>query len=581
MKADLLIIGGLIVDGSGTAPYKGDVAIARDKIIAIGDLASVDTSAVERFDAVGCVVTPGFVDIHTHYDGQAIWADRLRPSTDHGVTTVVIGNCGVGFAPCRPMDHEALIGLMEGVEDIPGVVMANGLDWSWESFEEFLAAVEGRPHDCDIAAYLPHSPLRVFVMGERGIARETATKADLAEMRRLAAEAIRGGALGCATSRLYFHRTAEGELIPTYNASEEELHALAAGIADAGGGVLQLVPNYENPDVTDEVALMTRVARQHDVTVTFTGTTGSKPGLAGLLDRSRAEGADLVAQIFPRPIGMVVGLGLSWNPFRFCDAFEPLIPLSAAERADRMRDPDLRARLIAEQPDFALFPLARQARNFARMYPLEPGFDYEPDESASVAARAATRGVSPEEEAYDLLLGDDGNAMLMVAMGNYAEGNLDAVGALIGHEGTILGLGDGGAHYALICDASYPTSLLTHWVSDRGHGRIALADAVRELTAKPAATVGLKDRGLLRAGYKADVNIIDMDALALELPHPECDLPAGGKRLLQGARGYRATILSGRVTMRDGQPTGSLPGQLVRGRQSAPIMAPNSPQEVH
>lgn len=569
MKADLIVTGGLLVDGTGGAPQTGDLAIADGRIVAVGDISAIDPDGAEIVDAEGCIVTPGFVDIHTHYDGQAVWTDRLRPSTDHGVTTVVIGNCGVGFAPCRPADHDSLIGLMEGVEDIPGVVMAEGLDWSWESFEDFLNIVEARAHDCDIAAYLPHSPLRVYVMGERGIAREPATEADLAQMRALAARAIDAGALGCATSRLYYHRTAQGELIPSFNASEEELHALAAGIVDAGGGVLQLVPNYENPDITDELDLMARVARQHDITVTFTGTT-STPGIAEMLEQRRAQGADLKAQIFPRPIGMVVGLNLSWNPFYFCDAFEPLRPMSAKERAERMRDPELRATLIAQQPDVSRFPMARQARNFARMYPLTPGFDYEPGESDSVAARASVRGVSPEEEAYDLLLKDDGAAMMMVAMGNYADGNLDAVRSMIGLDGTVLGLGDGGAHYALICDASYPTSLLSHWVRDRIAGRIPVQDAVRELTSKPASVVGLEDRGVLRAGCKADVNIIDLNRLELHLPYPECDLPAGGKRLLQDASGYRATILSGRVTYRDGKPTGALPGTLVRGRQAAP-----------
>ncbi|AIT80048.1 amidohydrolase [Novosphingobium pentaromativorans US6-1] len=569
MKADMLVTGGLLVDGTGAAPQVGDVAVADGRIIAVGDVSAIDASGAETLDAQGCIVTPGFVDIHTHYDGQAIWADRLRPSTDHGVTTVVIGNCGVGFAPCRPGDHDALIGLMEGVEDIPGVVMAEGLDWSWESFEDFLDAVDARPHDCDIAAYLPHSPLRVYVMGERGIAREPASESDLSQMRALAARAIDAGALGCATSRLYFHRTADGELIPSFNAGEEELHALAAGIVDAGGGVLQLVPNYENPDVSDELDLMARIATHHEITVTFTGTT-STPGIAEMLERRRARGADLMAQIFPRPIGMVVGLDLSWNPFRFCDAFEPLVPLSASERAARMRDPALRATLIAQQPDIARFPLARQARNFANMFPMTPGFKYEPDASESVADRAAARGVSPEEEAYDLLLEDDGGAMLLVAMGNYVAGNLDSVGALIGHEGTVLGLGDGGAHYALICDASYPTSVLIHWVRDRKTGRIALQDAVRELTSKPASVVGLQDRGILRAGCKADLNVIDLQRLELHLPYAECDLPAGGKRLLQDASGYRATILSGQVTYRDGKPTGALPGKLVRGRQHAP-----------
>lgn len=569
--ASLVIRGGTIVDGSGAAPFPGDVAVRDGLVLAVGSLAGIDCSGAEVVDATGCYVTPGFVDIHTHYDGQAIWSDRLRPSTDHGITTVVVGNCGVGFAPCRAGDREALIGLMEGVEDIPGVVMAEGLDWSWETFGEYLDALAARPHDCDIAAYLPHSPLRVFVMGERAIAREPATDADLAAMRKLSCQAMESGALGCATSRLFFHRTADGDLIPTFNAAEEELEALAAGMGDAGGGVLQLVPNFEDPDVSSEVALMARVAASHPVSVTFTGTTGTDPSrFAALLDRHRSEGLDITAQIFPRPIGMVVGLDVSWNPFSFCDAFAEIAPLSAAERCERMRDPALREKLIAQEPDFARFPLARQARNFDRMYPLGEGFDYEPGPEESVAARAAAHGVSPVEEAYDLLLENEGCQLLLVAMGNYAQGSLDAVGSLLGHPGTVLGLGDGGAHYALICDASYPTSVLTHWVRDRDRGRIPIEQAVHELSRHPAMTVGLEDRGLLSAGYKADINVIDLDAMRLGLPVPIADLPAGGRRLMQTATGYRATVVSGRQTYRDGEPTGETPGVLVRGRQPDP-----------
>lgn len=570
MRVDLVIRGGTIVDGSGGKAFAGDVAVKDGRIVAVGPLDGVDCSAAEVLDATGCHVTPGFVDIHTHYDGQAIWSDRLRPSTDHGVTTVVIGNCGVGFAPCRADDRDALIGLMEGVEDIPGVVMAEGLDWNWESFAEFLGAIEARPHDCDIGAYLPHSPLRVYVMGERGIAREEATADDLQEMRRLAAEAIEAGALGCATSRLFFHRTAQGELIPTFNASEDELDALAGAIDDAGGGILQLVPNFENPDPTDEVRLIMRVAERHRIPATFTGTSGPEPKiLAKLLDNAKKQGASLTAQLFPRPIGMVLGLGVSWNPFSFCDSFAEIAHLDAAERAERMRDPALRARILGEQPDFVRFPLARQTRNFARMYPIGPDFNYEPAPEDSVASRAEARGVSAAEEAYDLLLANEGASLMLVAMGNYSDGTLDPVRSLLEHPATVLGLGDGGAHYALICDASYPTTVLTHWVRDRDRGRIALETAIHELSRHPAEVVGLCDRGLLREGFKADINVIDLANLSLQMPEPIADLPAGGRRLMQTASGYRATILSGQVTYRDGKPTGSLPGTLVRGRQEA------------
>lgn len=567
----ILIRGGTIVDGSGAAPFVGDVALRDGSIVAVGDPGAVDAAGAEIIEADGCIVTPGFVDIHTHYDGQAIWSDRLQPSTLHGVTTVVVGNCGVGFAPCRAADREALIQLMEGVEDIPGAVMAEGLDWDWESFGEYLDAVAARRHDCDVAAYLPHSPLRVFVMGERGILREPATPDDLERMRAMVTEAMDAGALGCATSRLFFHRTAQGELIPTFNAPAEELEAMAAGMADAGPGLLQLVPNYEKPEIDDELALMARVARGHGIAVTFTGTVGADgASVLAPLERYRAEGLEMTAQIFPRPIGMVVGLDTSWNPFSFCESFAAVAPLDARGRAARLRDPELRARLLAEEPDTSRFPLSRQARNFARMYPIEAGFDYEPGPGESIAERAAARGVDPAEEAYDWLLRDNGRQMLLVAMGNFTAGNLDAVGDVLQHEATVIGLGDGGAHYGLICDASYPTTVLTHWVRDRARGRLPVEAAVHALARRPAEVVGLLDRGLLRPGYRADINVIDLDALSLGRPEPVADLPAGGKRLMQRAAGYRATLVAGEVTYRDGVATGATPGRLVRGRQSAP-----------
>ena len=570
VQIDLLIRGGTVVDGSGAPPFAGDVAIRDGRIIAIGTFDPTEYEAVDTLDASGCIVTPGFVDIHTHYDGQAIWSDRLQPSTLHGVSTVVTGNCGVGFAPCRAADRTALIDLMEGVEDIPGAVMAEGLDWSWESFGEYLDALEARPHDCDVAAYLPHSPLRVFVMGERGIRREAATEDDLARMRALVAEAMAAGAMGCATSRLFFHRTAEGELIPTFNAPEAELDALAAGMSDAGHGLLQVVPNYETPAIEDELTLLAQVAERHGIAVTFTGTAGADPArMLDPLSAYRAQGLDITAQIFPRPIGMVVGLSTSWNPFSFCPSFTELAPLDAAARAERMMDPDLRARLVSEEPDAARFPLSRQARNFARMYPMQQGFDYEPALGESVADRAAVRGVTPQEEAYDWLTREEGGQMLLVAMGNFADGTLDTVGRMITHEATVVALGDGGAHYGLICDASYPTTTLTHWVRDRPHGRLPVETAIHQLSRRPAEVVGLLDRGLLAPGYRADINVIDHSALTLHRPEPVTDLPAGGKRLMQRADGYRAAIVAGQVTYRDGIATGAQPGRLVRGPQPA------------
>lgn len=573
MEVELVIRGGTIVDGTGGDPFKADIAIHAGKIVAVaGDLGNLPSN-VEVIDAKGCIVTPGFVDIHTHYDGQAVWSDRLAPSSLHGVTTVVGGNCGVGFAPCRADDHDALIELMEGVEDIPGAVLAEGLDWSWESFGGYLNTLEARPRDIDFAAYIPHSPLRVYVMGERGIKREPATAEDLAQMRSLVADGIRAGALGCATSRLFYHRTAKGELIPTHAAVDAELDVLAQGMADGGGGILQAVPDVQNVELEDEIAVLAGVARRNNQRVTFTGMMrGEVSTLTDPLDACIAEGLDLTAQIFPRPIGMVMGLGLTWNPFSFCASFRPLAELTVAERAEKMRDPELRAALLGETPNYELFPLARQTRNYAQMFVLRDPPDYEPPLDQSIAAIAERVGKSPEEVAYDALLDDDGEAMLLVAMGNYASGSLDHLVTLMHHPATVLGLGDGGAHYGLICDASYPTTVLTHWVRDRRGERMELPFAIRELTRRPAEVVGLMDRGMVSKGYKADLNVIDLEALRLFKPEVVHDLPAGGRRLMQRASGYRATIVSGEVVYRDGESSGALPGKLVRGRQAQPVI---------
>jgi N-acyl-D-amino-acid deacylase len=571
MRADLIVRGGTVVDGSGKEPFVADVAIFGGVIVSVGPLSDIDTTDANIIDASGCIVTPGFVDIHTHYDGQAIWSDRMQPSSGHGVTTVVMGNCGVGFAPCRSVDRDVLIRVMEGVEDIPGAVMAEGLDWNWESFGEYMDALERRARDIDVAAYIPHSPLRVFVMGERGVAREPATADDRATMRRLVAEAIADGALGCATSRLSYHRTSSGDLIPTFAADEAELDSLALGMQDAGGGILQVVPNFGGGSWDAEFDFIAGVARRTGVPATFTGAAAADPdALTRPLDRYLAEGLEVTAQIFPRPIGMVIGLGLSWNPFSFCPSFVKLADLSREEKVAHMRDPALRARLLNEVPDHERFPLARQTRNFASMFPLDATPDYEPAADRSIAAQASARGIAAVEHVYDALMEDDGRAMLMVAMGNYFTGTLDPVRALMQHPATVLGLGDGGAHYGLICDASYPTTVLAHWVRDREHGRLPLAWAVRALSRQPAEVVKLLDRGLLAPGYKADLNVIDMAAVCLHAPEVVFDLPAGGRRLFQRADGYKATIVNGIVTYRNGEPTDALPGRLVRGRQPAP-----------
>jgi N-acyl-D-aspartate/D-glutamate deacylase len=572
MTYDLLIRNGTIVDGMGGEPYRGDVAVRDGVIVEIG---SVSGSARREIDATGLLVTPGFVDLHTHYDGQAIWSDRMTPSSAHGVTTAVMGNCGVGFAPCRAEDHDVLVDVMAGVEDIPGVVMVDGLPWHWETFPEFLDAVDAGQRDIDVAAFLPHSPLRVYVMGQRGVEREPATSEDLALMRKLAAEAVRAGALGFASSRLTLHKTATGQPIPSYEAAYDEIEAIARGVDDAGGGLLQFVPDLMAGDYEGALAAVFDVAAEVGLPVTFTlaiGNAGPPIHLDALnmVEKANANGGDVTGQIFPRPIGLVLGLDLSGNPFVMYPSYREIATLPLAERVAEMRKPEVRQRILNDKPASDGHPLMFAAQAWDYMYPLGDPPNYEPSPQDSIGARAAARGVDPREEAYDRLLDDDGHAMLLVTLANFRDGSLDTVAELIQREDVVLGLGDGGAHYGMICDASFPTYLLTHWVRDRPTGRLTTAQVVRELTSVPARIAGLADRGRIAVGYKADLNVIDADAMRLHRPVVRADLPAGGRRLDQGADGYVATIVAGEVIAENGSPTDARPGKLVRGRQPAP-----------
>jgi N-acyl-D-aspartate/D-glutamate deacylase len=572
MTADLIIRNGTIVDGLGGEPFVGDVAIADGVIAAVG---TVEGSADRELDATGLLVTPGFVDLHTHYDGQAIWSDRMTPSSAHGVTTAVMGNCGVGFAPCRPDDHETLVDLMAGVEDIPGVVMVDGLPWSWETFPEFLDALDARPRDIDVAAFLPHSPLRVYVMGQRGVDREAATAEDLALMRKLAAEAIQVGALGFASSRLTLHKSESGQPIPSFEAGHDELEAIAQGVKDAGGGLIQFVPDLVAGDYGPALQTVFDVAEDVGLPVTFTlaiGNAGDPFFVDGLnlVEKANAAGGDITAQIFPRPIGLVIGLELSGNPFILYPSYQEIAHLPLAERVAEMRKPEVRERILADRPGGGGHPLMFATQAWDWMFPLGDPPNYEPSMSDSIGARARARGVSPLEEAYDRVLDDDGHAMLLITLANFRDGSLDTVSELLRREDVVLGLGDGGAHYGMICDASFPTYMLAHWARDRATGRLSVAEAVRKLTSATARVAGLADRGRIAVGYKADLNVIDHAAVTLHKPVIAHDLPAGGRRLDQSADGYVATIVSGEVISEHGVPTAARPGKLVRGRQSAP-----------
>jgi N-acyl-D-aspartate/D-glutamate deacylase len=572
MTYDLLIRNGTIVDGLGGEPYVGDVAVRDGVIEAVG---AVNGETAEReIDATGLLVTPGFVDLHTHYDGQAIWSDRLTPSSAHGVTTVVMGNCGVGFAPCRKEDHDVLVDVMAGVEDIPGVVMTDGLPWTWETFPEYMDALEAGKRDIDVAAYLPHSPLRVYVMGQRGADREPATPEDLAKMRVLAKEAIEIGALGFASSRLTIHKTESGSPIPSYDAAREEIEEIAKGVVDGGGGLLQFVPDIPAGGYQPVLQTVFDVAEDVGLPVTFTLVVANSgdstwPDAITMVEKANAAGGDTTAQLLPRPIGLIIGLQLTGNPFVLYPSYREIAHLPLAERVAEMRKPEVRARILADKPGVG-HPILYVAQAWDWIFPLGDNPNYEPDPSTSIAARARARGVSPMEEAYDRLLDDEGHAMLLVATSNLENNSLDTVGKLLRRDDVVLGLGDGGAHYGMICDASYPTFLLAHWARDRTSGRFSVPEAIRELTSVPARVAGLADRGRIAVGYKADLNVIDHAALRLHKPVISYDLPAGGRRLDQTAEGYVATVVSGQVIAENGVPTDARPGKLVRGRQPVP-----------
>lgn len=563
---DILIKGGTVIDGTGQAGFTADVAIQDGRITEVG---RVDGPARQTLQADGLLVTPGWVDIHTHYDGQATWDPYMTPSSWHGVTTAVMGNCGVGFAPSRSHQRQWMMDLMEGVEDIPGVVLSEGVQWEWESFPEYLDALDRRPRIMDVAAQVPHCALRVYVMGERGAAREPATPADIETMGRLVHEAVQAGALGFSSSRTVVHRTKHGQAVPTLEAAGQELIEIARAMGRTGKGINQLISDFD--DLDGEFSLMREIARQSGRPLSFTLLQHDfMPQrwreVLRRTDQAQQDGLTLRAQVSCRPIGMVHGLECSMHPFFLAPSYLAIADLPVPERVKRMRDPALRARILAESaqaPDNRRLNIITQ--HFHKLFPIGERNDYEPRPQDSVAGIAERLGRPAAEVAYDMLLEDEGRRKFNFPMYNYTDQSLDVVREMMTHPNALFGLGDAGAHCGYICDASYPTFLLTHWGRDRTRGdKLPLEFLVHGQTLRNAQAMGMHDRGAIRAGMRADINLMDFAQLNLTRPEVTHDLPANGRRLVQHATGYVHTLVAGQVVMSQGEATGALTGRLVR-----------------
>ncbi|MCU1504020.1 MAG: N-acyl-D-aspartate/D-glutamate deacylase [Ilumatobacteraceae bacterium] len=580
----IVVRNGLVVDGTGAPGRVADIAIARGVITEVGP--GLDTTGAEVIDADGLVVTPGFVDIHTHFDGQATWDPMLAPSSLHGVTSVAMGNCGVGFAPAKPTpeQHDWLIGMLEGVEDIPGTALAEGLPWDWETFPDYLDALARRHYAVDVGTHVVHAPLRAYVMGERGANPNEAPTADeLRAMARAVQDGVRAGALGFTTSRTVAHRTRDGAPLGTRHSTADELLALVGAMAETGSGVVQMISDaYLSEDdefALDEMALMRAMVehsrRPLSMTVQQVVQVPDRwREMVAWVARCVADGLDMRTQVAPRPVGVLQGLTASVNPVALCPSYREIAGLPLPERVAALKDPQRRARIVAEHPSAtgSLEGLAHTVfTGFDKLFPMEEPVDYEPPASSSVAARAAARGVSPVEETIDLMVDADGHQLLILTLFNYAKGNLDDVREMLLSPNSVIGLGDAGAHCGAISDASFPTTSLALWTKrTTGQGPLPLELMVHHLTQRTTRQVGWLDRGVLAAGFRADVNVIDLDALGANRPRIVHDLPAGGRRLMQSAQGYVRTIKSGTVTFADGAHTGALPGRLVRGAQPAP-----------
>jgi N-acyl-D-aspartate/D-glutamate deacylase len=581
---DLIVKGGTVVDGTGRDRFVADVAVKGGSIVEIAPSIAgraIDGDAAEIIDATGKVVTPGFVDVHTHYDGQATWDEVLEPTSGHGVTTVVMGNCGVGFAPVRPGQEAWLVQLMEGVEDIPGTALHEGITWGWESFPEYLDILASRHYAMDIAAYVGHGPVRAYVMGERGARNEPATSDDIAEMARIVGEALEAGAVGFSSSRTLNHKARDGEPVPGTFAAMDELDGIADAVVAAGHGIFEVAPQgleFDAPVFMSEVEWMAGLAKRTGLPVTFAMlqnelNADSWREALEVVDRTNADGARLRPQVAARPFGMMLG----WDSYHFFSKRPTYMALAERLGHDELLaeliKPEVRAAILAEN-DAAPDPTkqfdgigAFLQGMLHNIYAMGSPPDYEPPPERAVHAMADAAGVDPLGMAYDLLCEDGGRAFLMLPFFNYVGGTQDAIYDMLVHPATVSGLSDGGAHCRMICDASIPTYLLTHWARDRSRGpKLTLEQVVKLQTHDTAELVGFNDRGTVEVGKRADLNVIDLDHLTLGYPRAVDDLPAGGRRLLQDAAGYVVTLVAGEVTRRDGRDTGARPGRLVRCR---------------
>ena len=561
---DLIIKNGTLVDGSGSKSKLGNIAIKNGIIAAIGNFSG---KANEVIDATNLVVTPGFVDIHTHYDGQAIWDSQLKPSSIHGVTTVVMGNCGVGFAPCKPEDRVKLVELMEGVEDIPAPVMHEGLNWQWETFEEYIKALEKNKLDIDICALLPHAALRVYVMGERAIKHEVATKEDMQIMRKLSKEAVEAGAFGFSTSRTISHKSLKGDYTPTLRAHEDELTAIAMGLSDAGSGFMEIVSDWNEPDPETEFEVLKRIVKKSGRPVVFSCTQRhDRPhfweDLMSMARQAQKEGLPIRPVVTPRPIGLLLGLNGSQNPFSGTDTYKSISNLPLDRLVIEMRKDEIKNKILSEDPiKGSTFPLINRI-GYTQMYRFGSPPNYNPKPEESIEAMAKEKGVTAAELAYEILIENDGNNFIYAPLVNYADHTFGVCKKMLDDKNAIMGLGDGGAHVGFILDAGYPTWLISYWsVKKKAY---SMEETVRRLTSDTANAAGLNDRGLLKVGLKADINIIDWENVGSSDPFMTQDLPAGGKRLMQHTQGYVTTIVSGKVTYKNGEFTKERPGTVVK-----------------